>query len=146
MISKAAGLKLVKANKTFREQAEVSISMELSKHQVIAADEKVMTIVLKGRQSDHLDTMIYQLFQELVTTGGKGHPPQDVATKVCCNEAPQPQSLPSGPTVTWGNTLQTGYWGWELCGTTERRITLYSNGSSSQANDLFNALTHGLCN
>ena len=46
MIAKAAGLKLVKANKTFREQAEVSISMKLSKHKVIDADEKVMTIVL----------------------------------------------------------------------------------------------------
>ena len=58
MIGKAAGLKLVKANKTFREQAEVSRSMKLSKDLVIAADEKVMTVVLKVEQSDHLDTMI----------------------------------------------------------------------------------------
>ena len=58
-----------KANKTFREQAEVSRSTKSSKDQVIAADEKVMTIVLKGNQSDHLDTMRYQRFQELVTTG-----------------------------------------------------------------------------
>ena len=85
MIVKAAGLKLVKANKTFREQAEVSISMKLSKHQVIDADEKVMTIVLKGKQSDHLGTMIYQRFQELVTTGKAIHPkmlpPKCAATK-----------------------------------------------------------------
>ena len=47
MIGKAAGLKLVKENKTFREQAEVSRSMKSSKHQVIATDEKVVTIVLK---------------------------------------------------------------------------------------------------
>ena len=60
MIWKAAGLKLVKANKTFREQAEVSRSMKPSKDQVMAADEKVMTIVLKRNQSDHLDTMRYQ--------------------------------------------------------------------------------------
>ncbi len=59
MIGKAAGLKLVKANKTFREQAEVSISMKSSKHQVITADEKVMTIALKGNQSDHIDIMRY---------------------------------------------------------------------------------------
>ena len=69
MIGKTAGLKLGKANKTFREQAEVSRSTKSSKDQVIAADEKVMAIVLKGNQSDHLDTMIYQRFQELVTTG-----------------------------------------------------------------------------
>ena len=86
MIAKAAGLKLVKANKTFREQAEVSTSMKLSKHQVIDADEKVMTIVLKGNQSDNIDTMIYQRFQELVTTGKnaihpKMLPPKCAATK-----------------------------------------------------------------
>ena len=98
MIVKAAGLKLVKANKTFSEQADLSRSMKSSKHQVIAADEKVMTIVLKGKQSDHLDTMRYQRFQELVTTR-KGHPPQHVATKVCRNKVPHHQSLPSGPTV-----------------------------------------------
>ena len=39
MIGKAAGLKLEKANKTFREQAEVSRIVTSSKHQVIAADE-----------------------------------------------------------------------------------------------------------
>ena len=82
MIAKAAGLKLVKTNKTFREQAEVSISRKLSKHQVIDADEKVMTIVLKGKQSDHLGTMIYQRFQELVTTRGKRP-----STPRCCHQS-----------------------------------------------------------
>ena len=86
MIGKAAGWKLVKANKTFREQAEVSRSMKSSKDQVIAADEKVMTIVLKGKPSDHLDTRRYQRFQELITTGEKAiHPnmlqPTCAATK-----------------------------------------------------------------
>ena len=99
MIVKAAGLKLVKANKTFREQAELSRSMKSSKPQVIAVDEKVMTIVLKGKQSDHIDTMRYQRFQELITTGKKGHPPQHVATKVCSNEVRHHQSLQAGPTV-----------------------------------------------
>ena len=81
MIGKAAGLKLLKANKTFREQAEVSRSMKSSKHQVIAAGEKVMTIVLKGKQSDHLDTMRYQRFQELVMTGKKAIHPNMLAPK-----------------------------------------------------------------
>ena len=44
VIGKTAGLKLVKANKTFREQADMSRSINSSKHQVTAADEKVMTI------------------------------------------------------------------------------------------------------
>ena len=92
VIVKADGLKLVKANKTFREQAELSRSMKSSKRQVIAADEKVMTIVLKGKQSDHLDTRRYQRFQELIMTGKKGHPPQHVATNVCSNEVPHHQS------------------------------------------------------
>ena len=39
MIGKSAELKLVKSNKTFREQAEVSRIVTSSKHQVIAADE-----------------------------------------------------------------------------------------------------------
>ena len=99
VIVKADGLKLVKANKTFREQAELSRSMKSSKRRVIAADEKVMTIVLKGKQSDHLDTRRYQRFQELITTGKKGHPPQHVATNVCSNEVPHHQSLQAGPTV-----------------------------------------------
>ena len=60
--------------KTFREQAEMSRSMKPSKDQVISADENVMTIVLKGKQSDHLDTMIYQRFQELVTTSLQAGP------------------------------------------------------------------------
>ena len=77
----------------------MSRSVKSSKHQVIAADEKVMTIVLKGKQGDHFANMRYQRFQELVTTGKKGHPPQHVATKVCSNEVPQPQNLQSGPTV-----------------------------------------------
>ena len=95
-------IKTCKRNKTFREQAELilSRSMKSSKHQVIAADEKVMTIVLKGKQSDHLDTMIYQRFQELITTGKKGNPPQHVATKVCNNKVPHHRSLQAGPTVT----------------------------------------------
>ena len=64
----------------------MSRSVKSSKHQVIAADEKVMTIVLKGKQSDHLDTMRYQRFQERVTTGKKAiHPymlpPKCAATK-----------------------------------------------------------------
>ena len=99
MIGKAAGFKLVKANKTFSEQADLSRSMKLSKRQVIAADETVMTIVLKGKQSDHLDTMIYQRFQELITTVGQDHPNQHVATKVCNNKVPHHQSLQAGPTV-----------------------------------------------
>ena len=86
MIGKAAGLKLVKANKTFREQAEVSRSMKPSKHHVIAADEKVMIIVLKGKQSDHLDSMIYQRFQELVTAGKRSSIPK------CCHQSVQQRS------------------------------------------------------
>ena len=86
MIGKAAGLKLVKANKTFREQAELSRSMKSSKRQVIAAEEKVMTIVLKGKQSDHLDTMIYQRFQELITSGKRP------STPACCHQSVQQRS------------------------------------------------------
>ena len=86
MIAKSAGVELVKANKTFNEQAEVSISMKSSKHKVIAADEKVMTIVLKVKQSDHIAIMRYERFQELVTTGRKAAhpkmlPPKCAATK-----------------------------------------------------------------
>ena len=81
VIGKAAGLKLVKTNKTFREQAEVARSMKSSKHQVTAADEKVMTIALKGKQSDHLDAMRYQRFQELVTTGKKAIHPNTLPPK-----------------------------------------------------------------
>ena len=110
VIVKADGLKLVKANKTFREQAELSRSMKSSKRQVIAADEKVMTIVLKGKQSDHLDTRRYQRFQELITTGKKAiHPnmlqPSCAATKYhIIRVFKQVQQ--------WqGNTLQAGDWG-----------------------------------
>ena len=42
-IGKAAELKLVKENETFREQAEVFRSVNSSKDQVIAAGEKAMT-------------------------------------------------------------------------------------------------------
>ena len=110
MIGKAAGLKLVKANKTFSEQADLSRSMKSSKRQVIAADETVMAIVLKGKQSDHLDTMRYQRFQELITTVGQGHPNQHVATKVCNNKVPHHQSLQTGPTVA-GEYFAGWRWG-----------------------------------
>ena len=85
-IGKAAGLKLVKENETFREQAEVFRSVNSSKYQVIAAGEKAMTIVQKGKLNDHLDTMMYPRFQELVTTRKKAihaHmlPPTSAATK-----------------------------------------------------------------
>ncbi len=115
MIGKAAGLKLVKANKTFREQAEVSRSMNSSKHQVIAADEKVMTIVLKGKLSDHLDTMRYQRFQDLVTTGKKAIHPNMLPTKCAATKY---HSLRVFKQVQqWqGNTLQAADWGCELCG------------------------------
>ena len=66
MIGKAAELKLVKSNKTFREQAEVSRIVTSSKHQVIAADEY-------WKESRHLDTVRYQRIQDRVTTGKKGH-------------------------------------------------------------------------
>ena len=85
-IGKAAGLKLVKENETFRERAVVFRNVNSSKDQVIAADEKGMTIVQKGKLNDHLDTMRYQRFQELVTTRKKAiHPnmlpPTSAATK-----------------------------------------------------------------
>ena len=93
----------------------MSRSVKSSKHQGIAADEKVMTIVLKGKQGDHLDNMRYQRFQELVTTGKKDIytnmlPPKCAATKYnslrIFNQIQQ-----------WkGNTVQAGDWGWELCG------------------------------
>ena len=114
MIWKAAGLKLVKANMTFREQAEMSRSMKPSKDQVIAADENVMTIVLKGKQSDHLDTMRYQRFQELVTTWKKAIHPNMLPTK-CAAKKYHSLSLQAGPTVA-GELLQAAGWGWELCG------------------------------
>ena len=114
VIAKAAGLKLVKANKTFREQAEVSRSMKSSKHQVITADEKVMTIVLKGKQSDHIDTMRYQRFLELVTTGKRP------STPTCCHQSVLQRNTTASKSSIRSkarrNNLQAGDWGWELCG------------------------------
>ena len=98
---------------TFREQAEVARSMKSSKHQVMAADEKVMAIVLNVNQTDHVDTMIYQRFQELITTGKKAiHPnmlpPKSAGKKYhslrVFNQVQQWQR----------NTLHAGDWGWEL--------------------------------
>ena len=85
-IGKAAGLKLVTENETFREQAEVFRSVNSSKDQVTTAGDKAMTTVQKGKLNDHLDTMRYQRFQELVTTRKKAiHPnmlpPTSAATK-----------------------------------------------------------------
>ena len=114
MIGKAAGLKLVKANKTFREQAEMSTSMKSSKDQVIAADENGMTIVLKENQSDHLDTMRYQRFQELVTTGQKAIHPNMLPTK--CGATKYHSLRVFKQVQQWqGNTLQAADWGCELC-------------------------------
>ena len=112
-IGKAAGLKLVKDNDTFHEQAEVFRSVNSSKDQVIAAGEKAMTIVEKGKLNDHLDTMRYQRFQELVTTRKKAiHPnmlpPTSVATK--CHSLRVFHQVQQ-----WqGNTLPAEDWGWEL--------------------------------
>ena len=96
-IGKAAGLKLVKQNETFREVAKVFRSIKSTKDQVITAGE---IIVQKGKPTEHLDTMRYQRFQELVTTRKKAiHSNQHVSTSVHRYEVPQPQSLPSGSTV-----------------------------------------------
>ena len=112
-IGKAAVLNIVKEKETFREQAEVFRSVNSSKDQVIAAGEKVVTIVQKGRLNDHLDTMRYQRFQELVTTRKKSiHPnmlpPTSAATKY--------HSLRVFHQVQqWqGNTLPAEDWRWEL--------------------------------
>ena len=107
-------MKLVKANKTFREQAEMSRSMKPSKDQVIDADENVMTIVLKGKQSNHLDTVRYQRFQMLVTTGKKAIHPNMLPTK-CAETKYHSLSLQAGPTVAV-ELLQAAGRGWELCG------------------------------
>ena len=124
MIWKAGGLKLVKANKTFREQAEMSRSMKPSKDQVIDADENVMTIVLKGKQSDHLDTMIYQRCQELVTTGKKAIHPNMLPTQ-CAATKYHSLSLQAGPTVA-GKLLQAAGWDWKLGGGRLKQMKLWS--------------------
>ena len=99
-IGKAAGVKLVTENETFREQAEVFRSLNSSKDQAIAAGEKAMTIVQNGKLNDHLDTMRYQRFQELVTTRKKAiHPNMLPPTSAVLNKVSQPQSVPSGPRV-----------------------------------------------
>ena len=90
-IGKAAGLKLVKENEAFREQAKVFRSVNSSKDQVIAAAQKAMTIVQKGKLNDHLDTMRYQRFQYLVTTLKKAiHPnmlpPTSAATSITASQ------------------------------------------------------------
>ena len=105
-------MKLVKANKTFREQAEMSRSMKPSKDQVIAAVENVMTIILTGKQSEHLDTMRYQRFQVLVTTGKKAIHPNMLPTK-CAATKYHSLSLQAGPTVA-GELLQAAGWGLPL--------------------------------
>ena len=100
VIVKADGLKLVKANKTFREQAELSRSMKSSKRQVIAADEKVMTIVLKGKQSDHLDTM-----QEISALPGADHDRgKRPSTPTCCNQRVQQRSTTSSESSSRSNS------------------------------------------
>ena len=54
---------------------EVFRSVNSSKDHVIAAGDKAMTIVQKGKLNDHLDTTMYPRFQELVTTRKKAiHP------------------------------------------------------------------------
>ena len=87
----------------------MSTSMKPSKDQVIAADENVMTIVLKGKQSDHLDTMRYQRFQELVTNVKKAIHPNMLPTK-CAATKYNSRSLQAGPTVA-GELLQAAGWG-----------------------------------
>ena len=98
-IGKAAGLKLVKENEIFREQAEVFRSVKSSKDQVIAAGEKAMTIVQKGKLNDHQYTTRYQRFKDLVTTRKKAIHPNMLLTNFRSNKASQPQSAPSGPMV-----------------------------------------------
>ena len=112
-IWKAAGLKHVKENETFREQAKVFRSVKSSKDQVIAAVEKAMPVVQKGKLNEHQYTMMYQRFQELVTTRKKAiHPsmllPTSAPTK--CHSLRVFHQVQQ-----WqGNTLPAEDWRWKL--------------------------------
>ncbi len=146
MIAKAAGLELVKANNIFREQAEVSISMKLSKHQIIDADEKVMTIVLKGKQSDHLGTMIYQRFQELVMTGKKPIHPKMLPPKCAATKHHSLRVFHQVQQRQGGILCRLEIWVGRFVEQQKDVSLCIPTGSSSRANDLANALTHELCN
>ena len=107
------GLKLVKENEAFHEQAEIFYDWNSSNGQVISAGEKAMIILQKGKVNDNLETMRYRRFQELVTTRKKAiHPnmlpPTSAATKY--------HSLKVYHKVQeWqGNTLRLEDWGWKL--------------------------------
>ena len=122
------------------KRSEVFRSVNSSKDQVIAAGEKAMTIVQKGKLNVHLDTMRYQRFKELVTTREKTiHPnmlpPTSAATKN--------HSLRVFHQVQqWqGITLPAEDWGWEL---SEGRLEPVNSDFGSPPQPLLDIVTREL--
>ena len=113
-VGKAAGLKLIKDNQQFHSQAETFQSTDTTKDNSIAAGEKAMVVLHKGKETDNLNNMRHQRFQELVT----------VSKKVV-----HPNMLPQTPAAVkyhslrvyhqiqqWkGITLDAEEWGWKMC-------------------------------
>ena len=56
-VGKAAGLKLIKDNQQFHSQAETFQSTDTTKDNSIAAGEKAMVILHKGKETDNLNNM-----------------------------------------------------------------------------------------
>ena len=69
---------------------------------------------IKDKETDNLNNMSHQRFQELVTVSKKGGAPKYVTTNICCSEVPQSSCLPSNPTVR-GITLDAEEWGGKIC-------------------------------
>ena len=112
-IGKGTGLKLIKDNKVFRQAADIFQSSESSKAEIKKAGEKAMLIVYRGKETDSLDTLRHQRFQELVTISKKAVrsdmlPPTSAAETY--------HSLRVFHQVQYwkGNSLDTDEWGWKV--------------------------------
>ena len=72
-----------------------------------------MTIVQKGKLNDHLDTMMYPRFQELVTTRKKAIHPNMLPVTSAATKYHSLRVFHQVQQCQW-NTLPFADWGWQL--------------------------------
>ena len=83
--NKIAGLKLITDNEDFRQLAQIFESSNSSNDQMVESGEKALVILYRGKETDVLDTMRLQRFQELVTVS-IGYTAKYVTSYIHCSK------------------------------------------------------------
>jgi len=110
--NKIAGLKLITDNEDFRQLAQIFESSNSSNDQMVESGEKALVILYRGKETDVLDTMRLQRFQELVTVS-IGYTAKYVTSYIHCSKV-SPLRVFHQVQYWKENFLNGEEWGWQF--------------------------------